>query len=130
MVLLYEPSPLDVWIGKKIEQQSGGALVNAETGGTLTRQETKQYKAYCKRHTARNEEARLADKLFHIVDKYLPLQADETRAYTARFPGEVHTAAPKGKEDTQCSPTTRGTLYNTTAEARSTGKRGQPKPSQ
>ncbi|CAE7946957.1 unnamed protein product [Symbiodinium sp. KB8] len=41
----------------------------ANNSGEYVNKETKQYKAYCKRHTARNEEARLADKLFHIVDK-------------------------------------------------------------
>ena len=75
-----------------------GSLVNAETGGTLTRQEAKQYTAYCQRHTVRNEEARLADKLFHIVDKYLPLQADQTRAYVARFPGQAQKLLPKARK--------------------------------
>ena len=98
VVLLYEPDPLDAWIGKGVVQQPGGALVHAETGGALTRRETKQYTAFCQRHTARNEEARLADKLFHIVDKYLPLQADETRAYIARFPGEVRKLLPKARK--------------------------------
>ena len=98
VVLLYEPDPLDAWIGKGVVQQPGGALVHAETGGALTRRETKQYAAFCQRHTARNEEARLADKLFHIVDKYLPLQADETRAYIAPFPGEVRKLLPKARK--------------------------------
>ena len=50
------------------------------------------------RHESRNKEARQADKLFHIVDKYLPLQADETRAFVARFPARVRTLLPKARK--------------------------------
>ena len=107
MVLLYEPDPLDAWIGKRVEQQPGGALVHAETGGALV---------FCQRHTARNEEARLADKLFHIVDKYLPLQADETRAYIARFPGEVQTLLPKARKIRDAFRRQRGSSATTELE--------------
>ena len=54
--------------------------------------------AYLQRHESRNEMARQADKLFHIVDKYLPSQADETRAFVARFPERVHTLLPKARK--------------------------------
>ena len=47
VVLLYEPDPLDVWIGRRVEQQPRGALVHAEAGGALTKKETMQYTAYC-----------------------------------------------------------------------------------
>ena len=72
--------------------------MDMETGKALTKQEGKQYKAYLQRHESRNEEARQADKLFHIVDKYLPLQADETRAFVARFPARVHPLLPKARK--------------------------------
>ena len=98
LVLLYEPSPLDKWINKKIQKEAGGTFTDMESRGTLTKQEASQYRAYGRRHTARNEDARLADKLFHIVDKYLPLQADETRAYIARFPAQAKTLLPKARK--------------------------------
>ena len=86
VVLLYEPSLLDAWIDRKIEKTEEGTFTDMESGKILTKQEGKQYRTYLKRHESRNEEARQADKLFHTVDKYLPLQADETRAFIARFP--------------------------------------------
>ena len=97
-VLLYEPNLLDAWIGRRIEKTQGGTLTDMESGKILSKQEGKSYRAYPKRHKTRNEEARLADKLFHIVDKYLPLQADETRAYIARFPAQVTALPPKARK--------------------------------
>ena len=38
VVLLYEPDPLDMWIGKKIQKEAGGTLTDTETGATLTKQ--------------------------------------------------------------------------------------------
>ena len=118
VVLLYEPNPLDAWIGKQVQQQPGGTYAYTESGEALTKKEVKQYKAFCRRHSERGEEARLADKLFHIVDKHLPLQADETRAYIARFPGEARKLLPKARKirntfrrqgglrtTTECQPT-------------------------
>ena len=96
VVLLYEPDLLDAWIGRRIEKLEGGSFADMESGKTLNKQEGKSYKAYLKRHKSRNEEARLADKLFHI--KYLPLQADETRAYIARFPAQVKNLLPKARK--------------------------------
>ena len=98
VVLLYEPDPLDVWIGKRIEKTAEGDYVDTQTGEALSRQGGKKYVAYLKRHESRNETARQADKLFHIVDKYLPLQADETRAFVARFPDKVYTLLPKARK--------------------------------
>ena len=98
VVLLYEPDPLDVWIGKRIEKTAEGDYVDTQTGKALSRQGGKKYVAYLKRHESRNETARQADKLFHIVDKYLPLQADETRAFIARFPDKVYTLLPKARK--------------------------------
>ncbi|OLQ03179.1 hypothetical protein AK812_SmicGene13887 [Symbiodinium microadriaticum] len=95
VVLLYDPDPLDAWIGRGIGETKEGKYVDTETGKVLSKQEGKKYAAYLKRHESRNETARRADKLFHIVDKYLPLQADETRAFVARFPERVHTLLPK-----------------------------------
>ena len=95
VVLLYDPEPLDVWINKEIEVTAEGKQVHAESGKLLTKQERGEYKAYLKRHAERNEDARQADKLFHIVDKYLPQQADETRAFVARFPTRARTLLPK-----------------------------------
>ena len=94
-MLLYDPDPLDAWIGKVIETTKEGKYVDTETGKALSKQEGKKYVAYLQRHESRNEVARQADKLFHILDKYLPLQADETRAFVARFPERVHTLLPK-----------------------------------
>ena len=98
MVLLYEPDLLDAWIGRRIEKLEGGSFADMESGKTLNKQEGKSHKAYLKRDTSRNEEARLADKLFHIADKHLPLQADETRAYIARFPAQVKDLLPKARK--------------------------------
>ena len=63
VVLFYEPSPLDTWIGKKIQKAEGGTFTDMESGGTLTKQEARQHKAYGRRHKARNEDARLPDKV-------------------------------------------------------------------
>ena len=95
VVLLYDPEPLDVWINKEIEVTAEGKHIHAESGKTLTRQERGEYQAYLRRHAKRNEDARQADKLFHIVDKYLPQQADETRAFVARFPTRARSLLPK-----------------------------------
>ena len=95
VVLLYDPEPLDVWIDKEIKVTAEGKQVHAESGKLLTKQERGEYKAFLKRHAERNEDARQADKLFHICDKYLPQQADETRAFVARYPTRARTLLPK-----------------------------------
>ena len=128
MVLLYEPNPLDAWIGKQVEPQPGGTYVYAESGEALTKKEIKQYKAYCRRHSVRNEEARLADKLFHIVDKHLLLQADETRAYIAKFPGEARKLLPKARRIRNALRRQGG--HNTTAECQPTVQEGEENPRQ
>ena len=86
------------------------------TSTALSKHEGTQYRAFLQRHESRNEDARQADKLFHIVDKYLPLQADETRAFAARFPARARTFLPKARKIRNRlrsgmgrDPTTRGT---------------------
>ena len=116
VVLLYDPEPLDAWISREIEETEEGEYVDTDTSKTLTKQEGTQYRAFLQRHESRNEDARQADKLFlHIVDKYLPLQADETRAFVARFPARARTLLPKARKirnRLRCGkgrdPTTRG----------------------
>ncbi|OLQ01647.1 hypothetical protein AK812_SmicGene15603 [Symbiodinium microadriaticum] len=114
VVLLYDPEPLDAWINREIEETEEGEYVDTDTSKALTKQEGPQYRAFLQRHESRNEDARQADKLFHIVDKYLPLQADETRA-GARFPARARTLLPKARKirnRPRCGkgrdPTTRG----------------------
>ena len=126
VVLLYEPNPLDAWIGKQVQQQSGGTYAYAESGEALTKNEIKQYTAFCRRRSERSEEARLADKLFHIVDKHLPLQADETRAYIARFPGEARKLLPKARKIRNALRRQGG--HNTTAECQPTVQEGEENP--
>ena len=89
LTLFYEPEPLDEWIGKDVQEDDKGRLRDMETGGILPQARANNYKASQRRHRERNEVGRLADKLTHIVDKYLPMQAEETRIYVGRFPNHV-----------------------------------------
>ena len=116
VVLLYEPEPLDAWISREIQETEEGEYVDTVTSTALSKQEGTQKRNFLQRHESRNEDARQADKLFHIVDKYLPLQADETRAFVARFPARARTLLPKARKIRNRlrsgmgrEPTTRGT---------------------
>ena len=87
LTLLYEPEPLDEWIGRDIQQQSNRHYQDMVTGGVLTTAKAKAYRTFQARQTQRAQcSGRMADKLVCIVDKYLPLQAEETRIYVGRFP--------------------------------------------
>ena len=88
LVLLYNPEPGDEWIKRTIVKAPGG-LQDTATGKMLTKAQTKAYESFLRRHHDRNEVGRKADKLVRLVDKYLPLQADETRAFVCRFPRQA-----------------------------------------
>ena len=88
LVLLYNPEPGDEWIKRTIVKAPGG-LQDTATGKMLTKAQTKAYESFLRRHHDRNKVGRKADKLVRLVDKYLPLQADETRAFVCRFPRQA-----------------------------------------
>ena len=89
LVLLYNPEPGDEWIKRTIVKGPGGGLQDTATGRMLTKAQTKAYESFLRRHHDRNKVGRKADKLVRLVDKYLPLQADETRAFVCRFPRQA-----------------------------------------
>ena len=88
LMLLYNPEPGDEWINRTIVKARGG-LQDAATGEKLTKAQAKKYESFLRRHHDRNMVGKKADKLVRLVDKYLPLQADETRAFVCRFPEQA-----------------------------------------
>ena len=88
LMLLYNPEPGDEWINRTIVKARGG-LQDTATGEKLTKAQTKKYESFLRRHHDRNTVGQKADKLVRLVDKYLPLQADETRAFVCRFPEQA-----------------------------------------
>ena len=79
--------------GGRVDQQdyrkTPGGVKDTSTGEAFSKKQTKAYESYLRRHHVRNKVGKRADELVRIVDKYLPLQADETRAYVCRFPEQA-----------------------------------------
>ena len=64
LALLYEPVPLDRWIGRKIYHDwRTRKYFDRTTGDELTEEDTKDYKRYVKRHTERRDTARQLGEL-------------------------------------------------------------------
>ena len=80
LMLLYDPRPEDEWINRPIVPIRGGWNVTS-TGEILNKTQAQAYGKFLRRHRGRNKVGDTADKLVRMVDKYLPLQADETLAY-------------------------------------------------
>ena len=97
LVLLYNPGPGDEWINRTIVKAQGG-LKDASTGEVLTKAQTRAYESFLHRHQVRNKVGKRADKLVRLVDKYLPLQADETRASVCRFPEQAESLLKRVKK--------------------------------
>ena len=89
-LLLFEPTRLDAWIGRRIEKDhTTGRYFDLATGKPLSKKDTTSFEAY---HARRLRRSRLGDKVdryIHLVDKYLPKVSDEARVYIARFPHNV-----------------------------------------
>ena len=82
LALLYEPGPLDRWIGKNIRHDwRSRKFVDRETGEPLTVEEAKDYKRYIHRHNERRATGRSADKLVELVGKHNPGIEEELRIY-------------------------------------------------
>ncbi|OLP86046.1 hypothetical protein AK812_SmicGene32889 [Symbiodinium microadriaticum] len=97
LMLLYDPRPEDEWINRPIVPIRGGWNVTS-TGEILNKTQAQAYGKFLRRHRGRNKVGDTADKLVRMVDKYLPLQADETLAYVCDSLGKRRTTAPFGGE--------------------------------
>ena len=128
LMLLYDPTPDDVWINRPIARIRGG-WKDTSTGEVLSKTQAQAYSKFPRRHLDRNKVGDIADKLVRMVDKYLPLQADETRAYVCRFPEQAESLLKRVKKirkrlcaskEGRCTTTTRS---STTAKGSKAKKR-------
>ena len=87
--LLFHPSPLDKWIGRKIQYEETTGKFRDEAGEYLNDEMAESYSNYWGRLRSRHELGKAADKLVCITDKYLPRITDETRAFIMRFPHRI-----------------------------------------
>ena len=97
LMLLYNPGPGDEWINRLIVKTRGG-WKDTSTGEILNKAQAQAYGKFLRRHRGRNKVGDTADKLVRMVDKYLPLQADETRAYVCRFPEQAESLLKRVKK--------------------------------
>ena len=97
LMLLYDPGPGDEWINRPIVKTRGG-WKDTSTGEILNKTQAQAYGKFLRRHRGRNKVGDTADKLVRVVDKYLPLQADETRAYVCRFPEQAESLLKRVKK--------------------------------
>ena len=88
--MLFEPRPMDAWIGAEVlEDQEAGGFRDMATGKLLSQRRTATYKAFCKRHAQRCRMGDAVDRYLKLVDKYQPKVFAEARIYVARFPQQV-----------------------------------------
>ena len=88
--MLFEPRPMDAWIGAEVlEDQQAGGFRDMATGKLLSQRRTATYKAFCKRHAQRCRMGDAVDRYLKLVDKYQPKVFAEARIYVARFPQQV-----------------------------------------
>ena len=88
--MLFEPQPMDTWIGKEVlEDESTGGYRDGTTGKPLSKRLAASYLAYRRRHTTRCSMGDVVDKYIRLVDKYQPKVFAEARMYVARFPEEA-----------------------------------------
>ena len=95
----------------------------------LNKAQAQAYGKFLRRHRGRNKVGDTADKLVRMVDKYLPLQADETRAYVCRFPEQAESLLKRVKKIRKRLRASKGesrsstTQPSTTATGNTTRKR-------
>ena len=89
-LMLFEPQPMDTWIGKEVlEDESTGGYRDGTTGKPLSKRLAASYLAYRRRHSTRCSMGDEVDKYIRLVDKYQPKVFAEARMYVARFPEEA-----------------------------------------
>ncbi|CAE7311311.1 unnamed protein product, partial [Symbiodinium sp. KB8] len=99
VALLYEPHPLDKWIGKDYRWDNNKQLyMDSATGGTLTAEESEDYQRYLQRHNERRQTGGQADELIKLAAKINPRTLVELRFYIAKFPWEVCRLLAEGKK--------------------------------
>ena len=88
--MLFEPQPMDTWIGKEVlEDESTGGYRDGTTGKPLSKRLAASYLAYRRRHTTRCSMGDVVDKYIRFADKCQPKVFAEARMYVARFPEEA-----------------------------------------
>ena len=98
-VLLYDPSPLDKWIGTSCRWDSRRQLhVETNTGDVLSAEDSEDYQRYVQRHNQRRQTGNQADELIKLVATHNPAVEAELRFYIANFPGEVRRLLAEGKQ--------------------------------
>ena len=98
-VLLYDPSPLDRWIGTSCRWDTRRQLhVQTNTGEALSAEDSEDYQRYVQRHNQRRQTGNQADELIKLVAKHNPAVEAELRFYIAKFPGEVRRLLAEGKQ--------------------------------
>ena len=97
--LLYDPSPLDKWIGKSYRWDSRRQRhVETNTGDVLSAEDSEDYQRYVQRHNQRRQTGNQADELVKLVATHNPAVEEELRIYIAKFPGEVRRLLAEGKQ--------------------------------
>ena len=87
--LLFHPSPLDKWIGRKIQHEETTGKFRDENGGVPERRDGRVLQQLFGEAAREHKLGKAADKLIFITDKYLPKITDETRAFIMRFPHRI-----------------------------------------
>ena len=73
-------------------------------GETLSTEEREEYERYLERFHKRCKLGGKANRLVHIVDRYMPRIAEENRIFVMRFPDKVEKDVAKGPRDPQKDP--------------------------
>ena len=82
MALLYDPSPLDKWIGKSYRWDSRRQChVETSTGDVLSAEDSEDFQRYVQRHNERRQTGNQADELVKLVAAYNPAVEEELRLY-------------------------------------------------
>ncbi|OLP87771.1 hypothetical protein AK812_SmicGene30979 [Symbiodinium microadriaticum] len=99
MALLYDPSPLDKWIGKSYRWDSRRQRhVETSTGDVLSAEDSEDFQRYVQRHNERRQMGNQADELVKLVATHNPAVEEELRIYIGRFPGGVRRLLAEGKK--------------------------------
>ena len=98
-VLLFDPGPLDKWIGTSCRWDSRRQRhVDTNTGDALSAEDSEDYQRYVQRHNQRRQTGNQADELIKLVATHNPAVEAELRFYIAKFPGEVRRLLAEGKQ--------------------------------
>ncbi|OLP89202.1 hypothetical protein AK812_SmicGene29370 [Symbiodinium microadriaticum] len=82
MALLYDPSPLDKWIGKSYRWDSRRQChVETSTGDVLSAEDSEDFQRYVQRHNERRQTGNQADELVKLVAAYNPAVEEGKKVY-------------------------------------------------